>query len=690
MTTPITGAGSIRRAILILVVVGAPLIFVTGTFTDSFNVPKLALLIAGTSVASALKLFDMIMNRSRWRTGGLWIPVVSICGPLTISWALSPYRGWALFGQYPRFQGLLPYLIFGLFGLLVVDAFHDRPIVLAWALAGAGAISGAYALAQSLGLDPLTWYVGGAPFPVTASTGGHPNYTGGFLAISLPVAIYLWVRAPRLRSLGAAATVLISAGLLLSLSQGPWVAASGGVALVIGSLLASRVTKARSLALAAAGFMAIVIVTPVLAGLVIGEGSAGLFGGTSRSRATFWDASIDLAADSPVIGRGPNSFAVDGVRHRPLEDALRNGHNFTDDPHSVPLSFLANAGIFGLIGYIGAAAWAVGRYLKLPADHLLGHAFAGAAVAYFVQGLVGVDEPIQRIGMWVALAGLAACSVGQSPPRAPTSSAPSSAPSSTGTRMRWTASLALGALALGTVWWAWLFLEADGNIVQALDALQAGDVREAHDRFERAISFRDEFEFREIYAGTAGQAALNIGPEGGPLIEEMRRVNTYLREFPEHIAIAVAAEHLHYWGHFDPSADLDALAGFERLLILDPHNPLVEIEASEVLLDLDRAEEAVALLESIAPSLQGKSQDFWSMLAIAHFLTGDTESADSALDEADRVAGTTSCRNRIAHQLVDSLSAEHARSLPFVCSAGLVNWYEDHEARTTGSDGNRS
>ena len=679
MRVPVDGSSRtepIRRWVLLVVAVLTPLIFITGEFTQPYNVPKMAVLVAGTGLALALKLYDMAASGHRWRVFGLWVPVTSICGPLFASWAISPYRGWALFGQYPRFQGLLPYLVFGLFGLLLVDAFGERPVVLAWALTGAAAAAGGYALVQSLGLDPLTWYYGGVPFPFTGSTGGHVNYTGGFLAIALPVAMYLWVRAARARPLAILAMVLIGAGLLVSLSQGPWVAAAGGVIIVVASLLAGRIPSARWLGLVAAGVMATVVIAPILASLVAGEGRDGLLGGTSRSRATFWEASMSLGIESPILGRGPNSFAVDGVRYRPLEDALRNGHNFTDDPHSVPLSFLANAGFVGLVGYIGVIVWAVGRFRRLDVDNILGHAFAGAFAAYFIQGLVGIDEPTQRIGMWIALGGLAICSATR--PIETKSREPAR------TSMRITAAVGCAVLGVAAVSWGWLFLEADRNVVQAIGALHAGRQDDARELFDSAIAFRDEFEFREIYAGDLGQAALAAGEEGAPLIEEMNQVNSYLEMFPQHFAIAVAGELLHYWGHFDPEADRMALSTFERLLELDPENPLVEIEIGEVLLDLDRPDDAVALLEEIAPSLEGRMEDFWSMLAIARFRGGDLEGADSALDLSDVPAGT-SCRNLIAHRLLAPPSAEPPQVMAFSCPRGLIDWYEDQRARIFGN-----
>lgn len=662
---------SIRRAVLLFLVVLVPVAFVKGPLFETFNVPKLALLVAGVGAAGALRLFELLTLRSRPSFAGLWVPVVAICLPLTLSWAASPYKQWALLGQYPRFQGLLPYLIFGAFGLLVVDAFGRTSLSLAWALVVGGGISGAYALLQSLSLDPLTWYVGGAPYPITSSTGGHPNYTGGFLAIALPVAVYLWVCAPRGRRFAALATVLIGGGLVTSLSQGPWGAGLGGVVVLVGAFLAPQrrwVRKATAIVTVA---LAATMIIPVVVGTLLPQDRGGVFGGTSRSRGNFWRASFQLAAESPILGRGPNSFAVDGVRYRPLEDALRNGHDFTDDPHSVPLSFLANSGLVGFGGFGLLIAWVVVRIRRLPSEDLLGHAFGAACVAYLLQALVGIDEPIQRIAAWTVLAGLASRPIAE--PISP------SLPSEQSSLFLKVAAGATSlAIATTAIYWSARFVLADRDVAIASEFFEEGKLGAAQGHFEAALRFRDEYEFRETYSQLLGLAALREGAGGADLIDKMGLINSYLSEFPESTAIATEAELLHYWGHFDPRGDARALSRYERLLELDPENPLVETQMGEVLLDLDMATAAVELLKPLAAGLPGRASDLWAILSIAYARNGRMSDALAALDVARAADPGTSCRRMIAESLIAGDSGkEPPLALSFICSRGLYQWYQD-------------
>jgi hypothetical protein len=62
----------------------------------------------------------------------------------------------------------------------------------------------------------------------------HPIVYGSVLALSLPLAIGVWLSSPagRRRTFGGASALLIGGGLVLSLSRGPWLAAAVGVVVV--------------------------------------------------------------------------------------------------------------------------------------------------------------------------------------------------------------------------------------------------------------------------------------------------------------------------------------------------------------------------------------------------------------------------------------------------------------------------
>lgn len=188
----------VRRWILSVTVAGVPLSS-CGLRMTPFNVPKLALLIAGVGVVASVRVIELIQGATWTALTRLVVPAIAMAAPLLIAWTFSPYPYWSVFGHYGRFQGLIPYLVVIGLGILVADAFGEDLGHLAWALTIAGGVAGPYAVLQFVGIDPFGWaqQFGGAT--TRTSTLGNPNFTGGFLAVVLPVAVGLWrsgVRTP--------------------------------------------------------------------------------------------------------------------------------------------------------------------------------------------------------------------------------------------------------------------------------------------------------------------------------------------------------------------------------------------------------------------------------------------------------------------------------------------------------------
>ncbi|HMI30347.1 MAG TPA: hypothetical protein VK527_01315, partial [Candidatus Limnocylindrales bacterium] len=109
----------------------------------------------------------------------------------------------------------------------------------------ASAIASSYALVQLVGLDPFTWgrtstYEGDARI---AGTLGHPNMLGAYLAMTVPLTVWLAMRSRgalerALWALVASVSVVVIAA---TLSRGAWIGLAGAVfAWMVLGLLASR------------------------------------------------------------------------------------------------------------------------------------------------------------------------------------------------------------------------------------------------------------------------------------------------------------------------------------------------------------------------------------------------------------------------------------------------------------------
>src|SRR5687767_4669353 len=113
----------VRRAVLLGLVVLVPLLFLRN-LNDPINVPKLGLLIVAVSVVAAIRIAELLQTRDLDGIRLLAVPAAALAVPLLVGWMFSPYKAWALWGFYPRFLGLLPYLFVIAFGVLLADAFR--------------------------------------------------------------------------------------------------------------------------------------------------------------------------------------------------------------------------------------------------------------------------------------------------------------------------------------------------------------------------------------------------------------------------------------------------------------------------------------------------------------------------------------------------------------------------------------
>ncbi|MEA2498700.1 MAG: hypothetical protein QOH26_1105, partial [Actinomycetota bacterium] len=384
-----------RRALLLILVVGVPLLFMRNLL-DAINVPKLGLLLMIVPLVAAIRVIELLQGADRSGLKRVALPAAAIAVPLTISWIFSPYKAWALFGNYSRFGGLISYLVVVAFGVLLADAFAGRALTLARALVGAGTIAAAYALLQFVGLDPFEWVLRGEiANRLTVSSFGNTNFAGGVFGIMVPLAVGLAAVERERRTLAIGAAAVIFLGLLVTVSQGGLAAAAAGGAVTGGFILLPRWPKARLVGALVASVVALATVGAVLF-TIVGP-KPGPLPLTVESRGEWWVIAAKMTADSPLVGRGPDVYALEGTLHRSREEAAGvGGFDFTDQPHNVALWFFACAGALGGAGFLVAVGWGLKRGLELGDDQVLAGAFFGAVAAYFVQYLVSIDTVALR------------------------------------------------------------------------------------------------------------------------------------------------------------------------------------------------------------------------------------------------------------------------------------------------------
>lgn len=654
----------VQRVLLAVTVVGLPVAYVPGVFADPVNIPKLSLLLGVVALAVSLRLALTALGQPFFVPRRFLVPTLLLSASLVASWIASPYTSWASFGVYTRFNGAIPYLAVVVFALLVADAFKGRPTPVARALVGSGAAVATFGLVQmfflgaTVGAESETGWI--------TSTLGHSNFAGGYLALTLPLAVGLWLDR-RTSRWGLALTAGIGSALMFTFSQGAWIGAGAGVVWLAGTRGRERGAWTRWLAPIglAAGFC--LTVGTVLTTVVIDHPYAKLpgFFATATSRGFLWETALATASERPLLGWGPNGFAVQGPLHRTVEDALLFGLTKAEDPHSLPLAVWTNLGLVGLAALVLVGAAVVGS----AKDSLITQALRASLVAYVVQSLVSVDVVSLRFGFWTVLAALATSITAPSDTRGPS-------PVSHARKIVAALICVTGLVGgLGTT----LFLAVpDARAQRGEEAFRRNRVEEGRRQFSAALDVRAELEYRRRLAMRLGHAALALGEEGQPLIDEMSALFAEIEHIPDVQVLALHGSLLNEWSVYEPEANARAIAILQRAQALDPNDPVLATILADALVQEGRPAQAERellglehLLTARYPEFRARHPDLWAGLAIAQAQQGKSVQARETLASAPTHLDS-SCRQLLARELLKDPALRDPRRVGLACPPSLA------------------
>ena len=621
-------APELRRRILLGTLFFLPLL-VLRDLNDPIEIPKLTLLMVVVSIVGSLRICEVLQGRAADTMKAFTVPLAAIAAPLTVAWIFSPYKGWAVFGIYPRYLGLVPYLVVVAFGLLLADAFQGDARPIAQAVTGAGAAAGVYAAIQLMGLDPFEWSVGGeaAPDRYVVATLGNPNFAGAWFATVLPITAALFALDPERRLLTSVALLFILVGWVGAGSEVAWIAGVAGLLILGGWGAAARWQWARVTAAVGAGLLAAAVMGAVIA-TIAGVDADRLV--TAERRGDWWQAAIAMAADSPLVGRGPNAFALEHPRYRTQEDALLVGLDITDDPHSVPLSLLTGAGIAGFVGFMILIGWTVKQGFSVQRGPTLAAAFLGSATVYLVQSLASIDVVSLRFGLWTALAGLVA---GTAPPiveqgrkrkrSSPQKAQPLRRPAAVAVVL----ALGVCGVALGAT-----LLLNDAQFAHANDLFREGDLNAAQEEFDSAFTVRREIAYRRAYGNLLGDVAVALKDQGESFLEQARDQFSFVQNVPHVNSVVDYARSLRDWIPQDQTTGPASVDLYVRAALLDPRDSALLTEAAFFFLEQNAFEELVLVVD---PHVRDINQSgLWGALALAQAELGNVEQAEEAIDKA--------------------------------------------------------
>lgn len=620
----------LRRRILIVMIVAVPLFFMRN-LSDPINIPKLALFAFGVTAVLALRAAELAQGVEWPNLRSLLVPAAALSIPLTWGWIFSPYRLWSWMGYYPRYLGLLPYLLSISFGLLIADAFRGRPREVLIAFASAGAGVGFYAALQWIGLDPFEWSARGVVSDEIVSTLGNSNFVGGFLGIALPVCLSLWfIQMDRRWVISVTAFVLL--GWAAATSQTGWAAGIAGASVTGGILLSQRVGIARMVGVGIATLTAATVVGVVLLG-VFAEGKAPA---TVQRRAEWWVAASEMAREAPLLGKGPDAFALDQGLFRTTDDVRQSTTAIETHPHSLFLWLATSSGLVGAAGFLILVGWVGFRTWQTPSGDPVLAGFAGGMTAYLVQSLASIDTLSLRIAFWTCAGGLLAASGEPERLRKVLSKAEQ--------RRRRIAPLQgipvlAGGLALVLLagWFSVRLVAADAAFQDARDSIDEGSFEATEQLFRRTLSRRGEPAYRSAFAAYLGSLAAPVAEQdfqrAQGLVQGAQNQFAYLGEVPDPRALTSRARLAAGWHQAGLVSAGAALEYYGEAIERDPHDFYLSLEAAGLAMTYESYSAAAGFYET---ALETTPEDaaVWVGLARAHANAGATEAARTALDRA--------------------------------------------------------
>ena len=378
---PPSAAARWTGAVLGLTALVLPLLFVPA-FQDAFALPRLAALYVLVPLALAGPLVALVLAPGRLPSALRPPDGAALAFGLLAAgaWLVAPSPRHDLQGEPLQYQGLLPLLLYlatyACARFALGDARRVRWLLALVALAGA--ISAAYAILQQLGLDPI-WH--GLDRGRVFGTLGQADALAAYLVLALPAAVALTLvgRGPG-RIAAAVGELLALAALVLTFSRGGYLgaAAEGAVVLAVLGVRrwqtraaegAPRTWRWLGAALLGAGlFVLLLVALPATRDVATRAverafSSTNMQEGSIADRLDLWAVGARISLDHPLLGTGPDSYALEFPAYRdlvlPPARATFLARFRPESPHDVYLAYADGLGLSALAAYLALMAGAL-------------------------------------------------------------------------------------------------------------------------------------------------------------------------------------------------------------------------------------------------------------------------------------------------------------------------------------------
>ncbi len=550
---------------------------------------------------------------------------------LATVFGINPYK--SFWSNFERMEGLVAHLHLFAYFLVLAHVFKKKDWLVFWNLfIVAGLLENTYALFQKLGY--LASPQGG--FRVDGTI-GNPTYVAAYLVFVLAFCILLWLQTQNkiakwyygLSGFWTLATIYFTA------SRGPILGLLAG-ALVAGVLYFIFTRKKAILAVlvvlvAVAGGLWLLRETSFVKGsrVLTRLTSLSLTERTITSRFTIWGMGWQGLKERPILGWGPENYSAVFAKY--FQPELWNQEPWFDRSHNIIFDWLINAGILGLLSYLGIFVTALyslwNQYLKQNVSIKNAILFSALFVVYLFQNLFVFDQITTYVSFFTVLAYFQSTVVtGVEPAQLRKKIEPIS--------VGMMAGLLLVPLVLIIYFVNAKPLFANTSLLNAMK-IQGQDIQGAFEKYDKALSYNTlgNQEIREQFIhyvlAVGGISQLDAGFRDTIIRRAIQEAEKGIQENPldprPYLYLGVIYSRI---GLLD-----DALRVMGKALELSPQKQQISFELADIYIQKGDYKSAISVLKTALDAAPDNSFARTNLVAV-YILSGQQEEADRLLIEA--------------------------------------------------------
>ncbi len=421
----ILNAGSIWLGDLaIIIILGVTPLFFNYFYPTSIDLSKIVLF----KVFTLLLFFTVVWRLVKYKislVSNIWkslIPfgLLFIFLILSLFFSVDILTSW--FGSYTRQEGLVSWLFYGLWTILLIihltsDEKISRLIKIEFFLkviSISGLLVSVYAICQLFGVDFVSWSEPASLTGRAVSSFGQPNYLACWLVIVLPLAAYL-ISVSKNKIIRASWSAIFIIELLALVTTGSRAVLFTFILVSVVWLLwfsyqKNLLTRKKLLAVI---FSGAIILALFLTFLAVSNRSrftelTNLKQGSAAVRLDLWQNGFKAFIKKPLLGYGLENQTEAYVTDYQVDDALYAKPNtYSDRAHNLILDILLTSGIVGLAVFIYFIYWVFTNLIKALKDEKyrsLAAFLIWTLAVYLVALLFNFSVTVTNIYFWFIVA----------------------------------------------------------------------------------------------------------------------------------------------------------------------------------------------------------------------------------------------------------------------------------------------